>query len=73
MYYVYALSSKIKLYIYVGLTSNLLRRINQYNSGKEKNTRPFKPFVLIYQKEFDTRPDARKMKNILREDRGKNF
>ncbi|WP_317048349.1 GIY-YIG nuclease family protein [Candidatus Ulvibacter alkanivorans] len=47
MFYVYALSSIERKYIYVGLTNNLNRRIAQHNSGYEKTTKPYRPFSLI--------------------------
>jgi len=59
MYTVYAISSIEKNYIYVGLTSNIERRFNEHNSGYEKTTKPYLPFVLIYQEKCDTRPEAR--------------
>jgi len=40
MYTVYAISSKCRNYIYVGLTSNLDERIHRHNSGYEQMSRP---------------------------------
>ncbi|PJA97150.1 MAG: endonuclease, partial [Ignavibacteriales bacterium CG_4_9_14_3_um_filter_34_10] len=48
MYYVYAISSKNRNYIYVGITDNIARRINQHNKGYNKTTKPYLPFELIY-------------------------
>ncbi|HSI68873.1 MAG TPA: GIY-YIG nuclease family protein [Gillisia sp.] len=36
MFIVYAISSLSRNYIYVGLTDNLDRRLNQHNTGKNK-------------------------------------
>jgi len=52
MYFVYAISSKNKNYIYVGMTDNLKRRFYQHNSGKEKTTKPYLPFELLFTQEF---------------------
>ena len=44
MFFVYALKSETKNYIYVGLTDNVERRTSQHNAGYEKTTRPYRPF-----------------------------
>ncbi|WP_367389978.1 GIY-YIG nuclease family protein [Lewinella sp. LCG006] len=36
MYFVYALKSHDRNYIYVGLTNNIDRRINEHNAGYNK-------------------------------------
>jgi putative endonuclease len=54
-----AISSLEKNYIYVGLTDNLDRRFFEHNSGKNKTTKPYKPFTLIYFEECTTRIEAR--------------
>ncbi|WP_245583648.1 GIY-YIG nuclease family protein [Salinimicrobium xinjiangense] len=59
MFYVYALSGIEKNYIYVGLTSDLERRMQQHNSGKEKTTRNYRPFQLIYSEIYTSRLEAR--------------
>jgi putative endonuclease len=59
MYYVYAISSLERNYIYVGLTNNIDRRFIEHNSGKNKTTKPYSPFVLIYVEECSTRIEAR--------------
>ncbi|MHA6278840.1 GIY-YIG nuclease family protein [Salinimicrobium sp. CAU 1759] len=59
MFYVYALSSLEKNYIYVGLTSNLARRFEEHNSGKEKTTKGFRPFKIIFTEICNSRIEAR--------------
>ena len=59
MYYVYAISSKEHNYIYVGLTQDLEARIQRHNDGRERTTRFYKPFELIYSEVCNTRPEAR--------------
>ena len=59
MYYVYAISSLERNYIYVGLTDNLERRFFEHNNGKNKTTKPYLPFKIIYTQEFETRLEAR--------------
>jgi len=73
MFYVYAIKSESKNYIYVGLTDNLERRLSEHNSGKNKTTRPYRPFVLIHSEKFATRVQARKREKYLKSGIGKDF
>ena len=73
MFYTYALSSLQRGYIYVGITSDLERRLKEHNSGKNKTTRPYRPFVLIFKKEFKTRLEARAYEKKLKSGFGKEF
>ncbi len=73
MYYVYALSSQVTNYIYVGLTDNVDRRVDQHNSGYEKTTKPYRPFKLILKEEFPDRPAARVRESYLKSTNGKRF
>ncbi len=63
MFYVYAIKSFGKNYIYVGITDNIERRLSQHNSGENKSTKAYKPFIIIHSESFATRPEAR-MKEI---------
>ena len=72
-WFVYAIQSKQHKYIYVGLTSNLERRITQHNEGKERTTRPYRPFTLLHSETFGTRAEARKRKIYLKSGCGKEF
>jgi len=70
---VYAISSIKQNYIYVGMSNDLEKRINQHNKGYEKTTRPYKPYVLIYTEEFPNRIEARKREKYLKSGIGKEF
>ncbi len=59
MFYVYALSSLNHNYIYVGLTENIEKRKERHNEGRERTTKFYRPFVLIYTEVCETRPEAR--------------
>ncbi len=73
MYYVYAISSTRRKYIYVGLTDNLERRILQHKRGQSKTTRAYSPFDLIYKEELPTRDLARKREKYLKSGIGKEY
>ncbi len=59
MYYTYAIKSKSRKYIYVGLTRDSGKRLAYHNAGRLKTTKPYSPFVLLHQESFATRLEAR--------------
>jgi len=72
-YFVYAISSLKQNYIYVGLTNNLDDRINRHNSGRERTTRFYAPFQIIYTEITDDLKSARKRERYLKSGAGKEF
>lgn len=73
MFFVYAIKSSIKNYIYVGITNNLDRRFAEHNRGKNKTTKPYRPFSVIYSEKFSTRLEARQKEKVLKSGFGKEF
>ena len=59
-YTVYILISLKDSKRYIGMTSDLNRRLNEHNSGKVKSTKNRRPMKLIYTEEFDSKEDAMK-------------
>ncbi len=70
---VYALSSLVKNYIYVGQTNHLEKRFKQHNEGWETTTRPYRPFKIIYTEQFPDRTSARIKEKYLKSGIGKEF
>ena len=73
MYYTYALLSNDKKRIYVGLTKNLQRRINEHNKGRTKSTRYYRSWTLLYFERTNTLKDARLKEKKLKSGYGKEF
>ena len=73
MFYTYAIKSKERNYIYVGLTNNPDRRIAEHNCKKEKTTRSYAPFMIILIEKYETRVEARKREKYLKSGTGKEF
>lgn len=65
MYYTYILKSLKNNDIYIGSTENIDNRIKKHNSGKVKSTKGYRPWVLLETKEFETRGEAFKKRNVL--------
>ena len=71
MFYVYAISSLKRNYIYVGMSVDVDRRINKHNSGKEKTTGPYLPYRLLYIESCENRVEARKREKYWKSGTGK--
>ncbi len=73
MYFVYAIKSDERNYIYVGLTNDINRRLEEHNSGRNKTTKPYRPFKLIHKEELPDRKGARLREKYLKSGVGKEF
>ena len=73
MFFVYAIKSSIRNYIYVGLTNDFERRFNEHNSGQNRTTKAYRPFKLVVLEKFSTRIEARKREKFLKTGSGKEF
>ncbi len=73
MYWVYALKSMTQKYIYVGITNDINRRVNEHNTGRSKTTKSRAPFKLIYSETVKDRREARKREKYLKSGIGKEF
>ena len=73
MFTVCAIKSIKNNYVYVGLTKNLENRLARHNSGREKTTKPHRPFRLIRTENFKTWQEARNREKQLKSGYGKEF
>jgi putative endonuclease len=73
MYFVYAITSLSRNYIYVGLTNNFIRRIDEHQGGNNRTTKAYRPFKLILLEEYKTRIEARQREKYLKNGVGKEF
>ena len=73
MYYVYALKSSTRNYIYVEMTNDIERRVVEHNKGENKSTKAYKSFILIHEEYFLTGIEARKREKYLKSGCGKEF
>ena len=72
MFYIYAISSINRNYIYVGMTEDLKARVSRHNLGRERTTRAYRPFDLIFSEAInDTRAEARKREKYWKSGVGK--
>jgi putative endonuclease len=73
MFYVYAIKSISRKYIYVGITNDLERRLKEHNGKQNRSTKAYVPFILIYSEIIETRIDSRKREIYLKSGIGKEF
>jgi putative endonuclease len=72
-YYAYVLRSVNFPRNYIGFSSNIENRLEQHNSGKTTSTRPYKPWVLMFYEEFETKLEAIKREKWLKSGIGREF
>lgn len=72
-YFTYAIKRTERNYIYVGLTDNVERRVEEHNNGKNKTTKAYRPFELIYSMKFPSRIEAREHEKKLKSGYWKEF
>ncbi len=73
MYFTYAMKSLTRNYIYVGITDDIDRRLKQHNAGYNSSTKPYRPFVIFYTEQYETRVEARLREKYLKGGSGKRF
>ncbi len=71
--FVYAIYSTTSDQIYVGITDNVSRRLNEHNRGKSKFTQSFIPWILFYNEEYQSYSEARTREKKLKNASGKLF
>ena len=71
MYYVYVLQSlKTPNWLYKGSTSDLKKRVEEHNLGKNFSTATRRPFKLIYYEAYLLREDAEAREKYLKTNMG---
>ena len=73
VWFAYALRSEKDGGLYVGLTSNVERRVTEHNRGYNRSTKSRGPFTLIYCEECESRGQARDREKFLKSSNGRRF
>ena len=73
MFYVYILQSLMVDRFYIGYSERPERRLIDHNSGKVKSTRNFRPWIKIYQEEFETELQAIRRERYIKSMKSKKF
>jgi len=62
----YVLKSLKDSNLYIGSTTDLNRRVDEHNRGKNKSTRSRIPLKFVYFEEFDTITEARRRERVFK-------
>jgi putative endonuclease len=74
MFTVYVLYSREFEKIYIGFTSDLETRFKSHNElGTKGWTIKYRPWIILYQEEFDSKSEAMKRERELKSGRGREF
>lgn len=74
MYQVYVLYSPSFKKSYTGFTSDLEGRLKSHNSLSTKGfTLKYRPWILIYSEQYESKKDAMKRERELKSGRGREF
>ncbi len=71
VYFVYAIKSLKDGRIYVGMSSDVERRVSEHNAGKTKSSKGYCPWVLFFTEKCETRVDARIREKYYKSGSGK--
>ena len=71
MHTVYVLKSLIDGEFYVGCTSDISNRLEYHNRGRVKSTKHRRPFVLVYQEDYDSKYKAFEIEKYYKTAKGK--
>ena len=72
MFFVYALWSESFDKVYVGMSNNPDRRLEEHNAGKSTYTRKFKPWLRFYLEEVEDKQKALKKEIYYKSGWGRN-
>ncbi len=73
LYFTYVLKSKYFKKSYVGVTSDLERRIKEHNAGYHHYTKRYMPWELFWYEKFLTQSKALKKEKYLKSSVGRRF
>ena len=72
-YYVYDLRSTEFNRNYVGFTRNLAKRLREHNKGRNKSTKPYLPWEVLFFEEFSCKENALKREKFLKTGKGREL
>ena len=72
-FFVYVIYSQKHGKIYIGMTSNLEKRLFAHNNLPKGWTKNFRPWELVFSKEFSTKSEALKREKELKSHQGRDF
>ena len=72
-YSVYVLRSLKDGKLYIGMTTDVQRRLQEHNHGKNPSTRHRRPFLLVHTEVYPSREQAAKREHFLKSGPGHKY
>ncbi len=72
-WYIYVIQSQQDQRLYVGMTHDIPQRFAEHSAGYVFSTKGYRPWTLVYQESYGTRPEARKREKYLKSGSGKEW
>src|SRR5262245_24361540 len=69
-HYVYVLESISEQTLYIGYTTDLLRRLKEHNEGKNQSTKHSRPWKVIFYEAYRDQSDAERREKYLKTNQG---
>jgi predicted GIY-YIG superfamily endonuclease len=73
MVFVYVLRNSLNIELYVGISDNPSRRLKEHNSGKNRYTKAFAPWTIVFLETYPDYMTAREREKYLKSASGKRF
>ena len=73
MWFAYAIRSVKDGWLYIGMASDVERRVKDHNAGYNRSTKSRRPFELVYVEQCGSRVDARAREKSLKSGIGREF
>ena len=73
MIFVYVLQSELDSGLYIGMTGNLRRRLEEHQKGESLSTKGRRPWKLIYYEAYLLESDAEGREMFLKSGSGRRF
>jgi len=73
MIFVYVLQSELDFGLYIGMTGNLRRRLEEHQRGESLSTKGRRPWKLIYYEAYLLESDAEGREMFLKSGSGRRF
>jgi len=73
MYYTYVLYSEAHNRFYIGMCGDVEKRLTEHNNGKTKSTKGYRPWIIVFTEEHETRIKARERDVYLKPSIGREY
>jgi len=71
LHYLYILESEVSGRYYIGITTDVKKRLKQHNSGKTRSTKAYIPWKLLCEIGYETRKEAAVAERMLKKSKSR--